>query len=278
MTTTAALMPTPVGGPFDDLANLAAQVGFVPVALVALADGEQLQVEGQFGLVSEELSPALELCQRALAQRDWLELREPPEGKPAGLRWFTGIPLRNSAGEVVGALAVLDRAPRRLTTRQRAGLQTVAHEVEAELKTDARLEIGRAEGRDGAELLAEGFRAGEFAELRGRRLLEQKRHVRHAFRPADNEHRAAPRRHALVGGGERLEAGGAVAMHGHGGDVLGNAGAQRDDAGDVGGIGGLADAAEDHFVDDRGIEGRAGEQGVDGDASEFLREIGRAHV
>ncbi len=122
-------MPASVGGPFDDLANLAAQVGFVPVALVVLAEGDPAQIEGQFGLGSEHVAVALGLCRQVLGQHDWLELREPPEARAAGFRWFTGMPLRNSAGEVVGALGLMDRAPRRLTTRQRAGLQTVAREV-----------------------------------------------------------------------------------------------------------------------------------------------------
>ena len=122
-------MPAPVGGPFDDLANLAAQVGFVPVALVVLAEGDLARIEGQFGLGSEDVEVALGLCRRVLGQPDWMELREPVEAKASGYRWFTGMPLRNSDGEVVGALAMMDRAPRRLTTRQRAGLQTVAHEV-----------------------------------------------------------------------------------------------------------------------------------------------------
>ena len=122
-------MPASVGGPFDDLANLAAQVGFVPVALVVLAEGDLARIEGQFGLGSEDVAVALGLCRRVLGQPDWLELREPLEARAAGYRWFTGMPLRNSAGEVVGALAMMDRAPRRLTTRQRAGLQTVAREV-----------------------------------------------------------------------------------------------------------------------------------------------------
>jgi two-component system sensor histidine kinase/response regulator len=121
--------PTPIGGPFDDLANLAAQVGFVPVALVALADGTDLRVDGQFGLGGAELPTAMSFARRVQARPDWLELRDPPEGAAIGLRWFAGLPVHSSQGEFLGVLGVLDRAPRRLTTRQRAGLQTIAHEL-----------------------------------------------------------------------------------------------------------------------------------------------------
>ena len=129
MTNTHQSVPTPIGGPFDDLANLAAQVGFVPVAIVVLANGEELRVDGQFGLVGADLAPALAFVGQVLAKPDWLELRDPPEGAAAGLRWFAGLPVRNHQGEMLGVLGVLDRAPRRLTTRQRAGLQTIAHEL-----------------------------------------------------------------------------------------------------------------------------------------------------
>ena len=46
-------------------------------------------------------------------------------------------------------------------------------------------------------------------------------------------------------------------MHGDGRDVFRDAGAQRDDAGDVRGVGGLAHAAKDDFVNQRGVEAGA---------------------
>ncbi|HTH47416.1 MAG TPA: PAS domain S-box protein, partial [Candidatus Limnocylindria bacterium] len=129
MTNLDQSVPPPIGGPFDDLANLAAQVGFVPVAIVVLADGDALRVDGQFGLGSADVATALGFARRVLAKPDWLELRDPPEGAATGLRWFAGLPVHNNQGETMGVLGVLDHAPRRLTTRQRAGLQTIAHEL-----------------------------------------------------------------------------------------------------------------------------------------------------
>ena len=129
MSSTASIPVSPVGGPFDDLANLAAQVGFIPVVVVALMNGEDVRIEGQFGLTDPERTVALEWCRLTLTQRTWVELRDEPRGKTIGLRWFAGIPLTNAEGEVVGVLGALDRTPRKLTQRQRAGLQTVGHEV-----------------------------------------------------------------------------------------------------------------------------------------------------
>ena len=94
----------------------------------------------------------------------------------------------------------------------------------------------KSAGRKAAS--AASFAAVDFALasvgkfLRGR-IVKEQRHVRHAFRAADDEDRAAARGHPLVGGGERFEARGAVAMHGDRRDGLGNAGAQGDDARDI---------------------------------------------
>ena len=67
-------------------------------------------------------------------------------------------------------------------------------------------------------------------------------------------------------------------MHGRGGNVLRNAGAQGDHAREIHRLRRLADASEDHFVDVLRIEAGAGEQRAHGDATEFirakLREIG----
>ncbi|MEN9676837.1 MAG: hypothetical protein RIS76_2733, partial [Verrucomicrobiota bacterium] len=119
----------PVGGPMNDLANLAAQVAFVAGALVILADGDRLRIEGQFGLTREQEEALLGLCRRSLEKGQWLELRDPPELAGTGLRWFAALPLDSTVSDALGALAVVDRSPRRMTTRQRAAMQTIARQV-----------------------------------------------------------------------------------------------------------------------------------------------------
>lgn len=117
------------GGPLNGLANLAAQVGFVPMAAIVLWVGESLRIEGQSGM--EGIDPAILLrwAQTTIEHGDWLELKDGVDATISGLRWFAGIPLRAASGETIGVLAVVDRTPRRLSTRQRGGLQTIAFEV-----------------------------------------------------------------------------------------------------------------------------------------------------
>ena len=145
-----------VGGPLDALASLASQACFVPAAIIMLEGPEGLQVEGQFGLIAAEAAVASALCHRAWLAGDWVEMREPDEGIAVGLRWFSGWPIRSQHGLILGVIAVLDRVPRRLTTRQRAGLQTVGHQVGVRSELDRRtmtLQHTAAEHRRTAEAL-----------------------------------------------------------------------------------------------------------------------------
>ena len=161
-----------------------------------------------------------------------------------------------------------------LTREQLGGVAHVqtAHRIgKSQLQSDARLEVARAKGGERAELLPERFRPGQFREFVRGALAEEQRHLRHALGAADDENASAPGAHFLVGHRERLKAAGAVAMDGHGGNVLGNSRTQRDDARDVRGIGGLRDATEDHFVNERGIESGALEKIRHGDAAQLHR-------
>jgi len=117
----------------NDLANLASQVAFVTGALVLLADGERLRVEGQFGITREHEAVLLDLARRLLADGQWSELRDPPELRSAGFRWFAVLPLDSTVSDAAGALVLVDRSPRRLTTRQRAAMQTIVRQVMLQL-------------------------------------------------------------------------------------------------------------------------------------------------
>ena len=58
-------------------------------------------------------------------------------------------------------------------------------------------------------------------------------------------------------------------MHRDGRHRVRDAGAQGDDAGDVRGVGGLSHAAEDDFLNRRGVHAGLGEEFGDGGAAEF---------
>ncbi len=118
-----------MGGPLDDLANMASQVAQVAATAIVLLDGPRLRVEGQSGLRHEESTMVEDLARRALDEGGTLEARETPELQGASFRWALSTPVDLPSGGRAGVLLVFDRIPRRPTVRQRAALQTVAHEV-----------------------------------------------------------------------------------------------------------------------------------------------------
>ncbi|MBN9692409.1 MAG: PAS domain S-box protein [Verrucomicrobia bacterium] len=117
----------------NDLASLAAEVTGVAVAVVILIEGESLRIEGQYGLTPAMIRPLMDSCQGCLTPGQWQERRDPPDLGELNIRWFAALPLDSSVSKTLGALVLMDWSVRRLTTRQRAALQTIGHQVVTQL-------------------------------------------------------------------------------------------------------------------------------------------------
>ena len=118
-----------LGGPLDDLANLATQVAQVAATAVVLTEGTRLRMEGQSGLRSDEWPAVERIAQGVLADGGGGELRVGTELAGSPFRWGVSTPIEMPSGGRAGVLLLLDRVPRGLSVRQRAALQTVAHQV-----------------------------------------------------------------------------------------------------------------------------------------------------
>jgi PAS domain S-box-containing protein len=118
-----------LGGPLDDLANLATQVAQVAATAVVLTEGTRLRMEGQSGLRSDEWPAVERMALGVLADGGGGELREGADLTGSTFRWAVSTPIEMPSGNRAGVLLVLDRVPRNLSVRQRAALQTVAHQV-----------------------------------------------------------------------------------------------------------------------------------------------------
>ncbi len=118
-----------LGGPLDDLANLATQVAQVAATAVVLTEGTRLRMEGQSGLRGDEWPAVERMALRMLADGGGGELKDGMDLTGSSFRWVISTPIEMPSGNRAGVLLVLDRVPRRLSVRQRAALQTVAHQV-----------------------------------------------------------------------------------------------------------------------------------------------------
>ena len=101
------------------LVLLAARSLGMPVAMLALRDGEQLRITASAGLEPCELALAAEICELAREVDTALVVPDTASdgcaGKAAGagrFRFFAAAPLTTDAGERLGLLCVLDRKAR----------------------------------------------------------------------------------------------------------------------------------------------------------------------
>jgi len=136
---------------FDDLAWLAAQVCCAPVAVVSMAGEHGQWVKSKVGLTAQEAGLEFTICSGALAQRrmqvvtDVLQderlAHDPLVSSGPKLRFFAGIPLITSDGQLAGTLSVMDRVPRQLSAEQVYALEVLARQLVNQL--EARKQSGQ---------------------------------------------------------------------------------------------------------------------------------------
>ncbi|WP_281024406.1 GAF domain-containing protein [Microvirga calopogonii] len=145
---------------FDGLAELAARTCQAPIALISLIDERRQWFKAEVGLGIRETPLDCSICLTATLQPGAMVIPDLGEdsrfahnplvtGEPH-LRFYAGAALRTPDGVPLGALCVLDYAPRDLTEDQTITLALLAQQVMAQLELrraiaerDERLEEGR---------------------------------------------------------------------------------------------------------------------------------------
>jgi anti-sigma regulatory factor (Ser/Thr protein kinase) len=129
---------------FDDLALLASQICGTPIALISLVDENRQWFKSHVGLEAKETSRSVSICAHAIQQRDLFivpDAQEDPRYRDNALvrdepriRFYAGAPLMTRDGDALGTLCVIDRRPRTLTDDQKAALEALRRQVEAQLE------------------------------------------------------------------------------------------------------------------------------------------------
>jgi hypothetical protein len=142
------LLDTPPEERFDRVARLAQRLFDVSAVAVNLIDDDRLYVKSAVGFEAG-LSVPIDgaFTPRTLDSSDLLVIPDAREDArwadsplvtgEASVRFYAGRPLAGPNGEVVGALCLVDRRPRDLSTSDRALLDDLAGWVESELAADA---------------------------------------------------------------------------------------------------------------------------------------------
>jgi signal transduction histidine kinase len=128
---------------FDRVAQLAADIFKVPIALVSLVDTDRQWFKARVGLNVSQTGRDVSFCGHAILQegtmvvpdtlqdsrfRDNPLVCEQPE-----IRFYAGRPLRTPSGYSIGTLCIIDKMPRELTRDQLAILNKLGELLEREL-------------------------------------------------------------------------------------------------------------------------------------------------
>jgi diguanylate cyclase (GGDEF)-like protein/PAS domain S-box-containing protein len=136
---------------FDALARLAADLCGTPIALLSLIDTDRQWFKARVGLEESWETPrAVAFCHHTIRSDDVLEVPDATQdarfagnpmvtGEPH-VRFYAGAPLRAATGERLGALCVVDHAPRQLSAAQTAALTQLATAVIRALEMRQRLQ------------------------------------------------------------------------------------------------------------------------------------------
>jgi signal transduction histidine kinase len=136
------LLDTPPEDRFDRITRIARDLLDVPIAMVTLVEGDRQWTKSAVGAARADVPRIESFCSHALAVGALLEVPDaavdarfanfPAVLGEAHVRFYAGQPVAAPSGYLVGTLCVMDRVPRRLSTRQRESLGELARWVELE--------------------------------------------------------------------------------------------------------------------------------------------------
>lgn len=132
----SGLIDTPAEARFDRIVRLAAQATGSPIALVSLLTSARQWFKARVGLEAQETPREWAFCSHAvLAEGAFVvedaaadpRFRDNPlvQGAP-WIRFYAGVPVRDSAGNALGTLCVIDREPRKLRNTELQALLDLA--------------------------------------------------------------------------------------------------------------------------------------------------------
>ena len=130
---------------FDSIAELAAAVCDVPVALITLVDENRQWFKAKVGIEAQETPRDLAFCAHAILEPE--ELLVVPDATKddrfkdnplvtdnPDIRFYAGAPLVTKDRQALGTLCVIDRESREITERQRQALTKLSKQVCANLE------------------------------------------------------------------------------------------------------------------------------------------------
>jgi formate hydrogenlyase transcriptional activator len=180
------ILDTPPDRAFDHIAEVAAGLFRVPIAMVCLVDKDRIWFKSHFGIETQQVSREDGLCASVILSPEVYHVRDaihdaraqanPLVADPFGVRFYAAAPLRTSDGFNLGTLCVVDRAPRELAPAEAQMLTKLAalvmDQMERRLAASKVAELEQAERRMSAQLRQANEALGK-SEERFRDLFDE---------------------------------------------------------------------------------------------------------
>lgn len=138
------LLDTPAESAFDDLTGLAAQLCDTPIALISLVDTRRVWFKASTGLVIHETPRDVAFCSHAILQSGAFVIPDASADprfadnelvvNAPRVRAYAGAPIVTADGHAIGALSVMDTAPRAFTSAQLDALTALSRQAMAQFE------------------------------------------------------------------------------------------------------------------------------------------------
>jgi len=180
------ILDTPPDWAFDHIAELAAGLFRVPIAIVSLVDHDRIWFKSHHGIEAQQVAREDGLCASVILGPEVYHIRDaindgraqanPLVAGSFGARFYAAAPLRTADGFNLGALCVVDRAPRELTKTEAQMLTKLAalvmDQMERRLAASKVADLEQAERRMSTQLRLANEALGQ-SEERFRDLFDE---------------------------------------------------------------------------------------------------------
>ncbi|MBB4265809.1 sensor domain-containing diguanylate cyclase [Roseospira visakhapatnamensis] len=138
------VLSSPADAALDSVTRLAHRLSGLPIALISLIDVDRQWFLSRFGLQAPETSRDISFCGHAILRDDLFIIPDalkdarfadnPLVIGPPFIRYYAGIPLRNTAGFLIGTLCIIDQQPRKMDWETLSSLKDLARLAEVAIE------------------------------------------------------------------------------------------------------------------------------------------------